>query len=92
VALGNTKYHHQESYIPNAGFMLVFLDHGSRTNERDRTIFYNLSREFAHELHYFEVGHLPRRGVIRNERASTKNWHSKHMIHIGSLGSWLKDK
>jgi hypothetical protein len=37
--------------------MLVILDHGSKTNERDPSILYNLSREFAHELHYFEVGH-----------------------------------
>jgi hypothetical protein len=38
-ALGNTKYHHQDSVIPNTGFMLVFLEHGSRTNGRDPSIF-----------------------------------------------------
>jgi hypothetical protein len=29
----------QDSGIPNTGFMLVLLDHGSRTNERDPPIF-----------------------------------------------------
>jgi hypothetical protein len=41
--------------------MLVLLDHCSRTNERDPYISYNLSGEFAHKLHYFKFGHLPRR-------------------------------
>jgi hypothetical protein len=70
VALGNTKYHHQDSGIPNTGFMLVLLDHGSRTNERDPSIFYNFSREFPHELHYFEVGHRPRREIREHKIAS----------------------
>jgi hypothetical protein len=92
VALGNTKYHHQDSYIPNTGFMLVLLDHASRKNERDPSILYNLSREFAHELHYFEVGHRPRRDIRKHEIASPGQWHSKHRIHVGPLGSWLKEK
>jgi hypothetical protein len=50
-ALGNTKYHHQDHGIPNTICMSVLLDNGSRTNERDPSIFYNLSGEFAHKLH-----------------------------------------
>jgi hypothetical protein len=46
-ALGNTKYHHEDSEIPITIFMLVLLDHGSRTSERDPSIFYYLSRDFA---------------------------------------------
>jgi hypothetical protein len=38
--------------------MLVLLDHCSRKNEKDPSILNNLSGEFAHKLHYFEVGHL----------------------------------
>jgi hypothetical protein len=72
--------------------MLVLLDHGSRTNERDPSILYNLSREFAHELHFFEVYHLPRRGIMKHEISSPGQWHYKHMIHVGTLGSWLKGK
>jgi hypothetical protein len=60
VALGNTKYHHQDSGIPNTGFMLILLYHGSRTSERDPYMYNNISGEFAHKLHYFEVGHLGR--------------------------------
>jgi hypothetical protein len=55
-ALGNKKYHHLGSGIPNTRLMSVLLDHGSRTNERDLNILNNLSGEFAHKLHYFEVG------------------------------------
>jgi hypothetical protein len=62
-ALGNNRYHHLGSGIPNTIFMSVLLDHESRKNERDPSIFYNLSGEFAHKLHYFKVGHLPRRGI-----------------------------
>jgi hypothetical protein len=40
--LGNTKYHHQDSDIPNTGFILVFFYDDSRTNERDPAILYNL--------------------------------------------------
>jgi hypothetical protein len=54
-ALGNTKYHHQDSGIPDTIFMAVLLDHGSRTNKRDPSIFYNLSREFANIVYYFIV-------------------------------------
>jgi hypothetical protein len=49
------KYHHQENGIPNTRFMLVLVDHGSRTNVRDPYIFYNLSGEFSHKLHYFKA-------------------------------------
>jgi hypothetical protein len=42
--------------IPNLGIMLVLLDHGSRTDERDPYILYKLSGQFAHKLHYFRVG------------------------------------
>jgi hypothetical protein len=54
-ALGNTKYHPLGSGIPNTRFISVFLDHGSKTNERDPSILYNLSGEFAYKLHYFKV-------------------------------------
>jgi hypothetical protein len=91
VALGNTKYHHQDSGIPNTGFMLVLLDNGSRTNERDPSIYNNLSGEFAHRLHYFEVGHLPGSGIRKHEISSSGQWHSKNSIYTGPLGSWLKD-
>jgi hypothetical protein len=80
VALGNMKYHHQESGIPNTGFMLVLLDHGSRKNERDTSI-YNLSREFSHKLHYFTCGHRPRRYIRKHTIASPGQWHSKHNIN-----------
>jgi hypothetical protein len=63
-ALGNKKYHHLGSGIPNTRLMSVLFDHGSRTkNERDPSIFYSLSNEFAHDLHYFKDGHLPRTGI-----------------------------
>jgi hypothetical protein len=91
-ALGNTKYDHQYSGIPKKGFLLVLLVHGSRSNERYPSIFNKFSREFAYELQYFEVGHLPRRGVWRHEIASPGQWYSKHRIHVGHLGSWLKYK
>jgi hypothetical protein len=65
--LGNTKYHHQCGGIPETGFMLVLLDHGSMTNERDQSSFYNLSIEFAHKIQYFDVGHLPRRGFRKHK-------------------------
>jgi hypothetical protein len=38
-ALGDTKYHHLGSEIPNTIFMWVLLDHGSRNNERDPSTF-----------------------------------------------------
>jgi hypothetical protein len=56
-ALGKTKYHHLCSGIPNKGLMLVLVDHRSSINERDPSMFYNLSRELANKLHYFKVGH-----------------------------------
>jgi hypothetical protein len=56
VALGSSKYHHQDGCIPNTGIRLVLLDRGSMVNERDPSILYNLSWQFAHELHYFKVG------------------------------------
>jgi hypothetical protein len=90
--LGNTKYHHQDRDIPNARFMSVLLDNGSRTNERDPSIFYNHSRDFVHKLHYFRVGHLPRRGIRNHEVSSPGPWHSEHKIHVSPFGSWLKDK
>jgi hypothetical protein len=72
--------------------MLVLLGHVSRKNESDPSILYNLSREFAHELHYFEVDHLPRRDIRKHEIASPGQWHFKHRIRVGYLGSWIKDK
>jgi hypothetical protein len=45
--LGNRKYHSQESGILNTGFMLVLLDHGSRTNGRDQSILYNISGHYT---------------------------------------------
>jgi hypothetical protein len=62
VAFENTKYHHQDGGIPNIGTTLVLLDHVSRTDERDQYILYKLSGRFAHKLHFFKVGHLPRIG------------------------------
>jgi hypothetical protein len=56
VALGSSKYHHQDGGIPNTGIRLVLLDHGSMVNEKDPSIFYNLSCQFTHELHYLKVG------------------------------------
>jgi hypothetical protein len=35
---------------------LVLLDHVSMVDERDPSIFYNLSCQFAQELHYFKFG------------------------------------
>jgi hypothetical protein len=56
VALESSKYHHQDGGILNTGIRLVLLDHGSMVDERDPSIFYNLSWQFAHELHYFKFG------------------------------------
>jgi hypothetical protein len=56
VALGSSKYHHQDGGIPETGIRWVLLDHGSMVNERDQSIFYNLSWQFSHELHYLKVG------------------------------------
>jgi hypothetical protein len=53
---------------------------------------YNLSRESSHELLYFEVGHRPRRDIREHEISSPGQWQSKDRIHVGLLGSWLKDK
>jgi hypothetical protein len=39
VALGSTKYHHQAGGIPNTGIMVILLDHGSRTDGWDPSIF-----------------------------------------------------
>jgi hypothetical protein len=47
--VGNKKYHHWDSGNENTRFMLVFLDHCARTNERYRSIFYNISQAFAHK-------------------------------------------
>jgi hypothetical protein len=68
------------------------LDHGSRTNERYPSAFYNLSSEIAFELYYFEIGQLPRQDIRKHEISSPGQWHSKHNINMGTLGSWLKDK
>jgi hypothetical protein len=38
VALGNTKYHHQDSDITNKRFMFVLSDHGARTTKRDPSV------------------------------------------------------
>jgi hypothetical protein len=72
--------------------MLVLLDHGSRKKQRDPSIFYNLSRDFAHELHYFEVGQQPRRDIREHEIASPGQWHYKDRINVGPIGSLLKEK
>jgi hypothetical protein len=64
--LGSTRYHHLASGIPNTGFMLVLLDHGLRTDERYPYVLYKLYREFAHELHYFKVGHQPKRCIRKH--------------------------
>jgi hypothetical protein len=34
--------------------MSVILDHGSLTNGRDQSIFYNVTGEFAHKWHYYK--------------------------------------
>jgi hypothetical protein len=54
-ALGIAKYNHHESGIPNTRFMSVLLDHGSRTNERDPSNFYNLSSEFPINFTTFKL-------------------------------------
>jgi hypothetical protein len=90
-SLGITKYHHQENGIPIKIFMSVLSDHGSRTNERDPSIFHKLSRELAHKLHYFRVGHLPKGGIRKHMVSSPGQWHYKLKIHVSSLESWLKD-
>jgi hypothetical protein len=56
VARGNTKYNHQDGGITNIGIGLVLLDHGSMVDKSDHSFLNNLSRQFAHELHYFKVG------------------------------------
>jgi hypothetical protein len=56
VVLGRTKYRHQDGDIPNKGIMLFLLDHGLMVDERDPSIFYTLSEQFDHELHYFKLG------------------------------------
>jgi hypothetical protein len=91
-AFVNTKYHHHDHGIPRTRLMSVLLDHGSRTNKRDPSIFYNISREFGHKLHYFRVGHLPRRGIRNHKVSSPRPWHSSHKIHVSPIGSLIKDK
>jgi hypothetical protein len=56
VALGNTKYRQQDGGIPNTGITSILFDHGSRTDERDTSILYKLSGQFAHKLHSSKVG------------------------------------
>jgi hypothetical protein len=56
VTLGSSNYHHQDGGIPNAGIRLVLLDQGLMVDDRDPSVFYNLSWQFAHELHYFKIG------------------------------------
>jgi hypothetical protein len=62
VALGNTKYHHQDGGIPNIRFKFFLFDHGSRTDERDQSFLYKFYRQSGHKLHYFKV-------------AITEKWH-----------------
>jgi hypothetical protein len=38
-ALGNKKYHHLGSGIPNTRLISILFDHGSMTNETDPSIF-----------------------------------------------------
>jgi hypothetical protein len=75
-ALGNKKYHHLDSGIPNTRLMLVLLVHGSRKNETDPSISYSLSKAFANKLHYFKAGHLPRRDIRKHEISSPGQWHN----------------
>jgi hypothetical protein len=56
VILGRTKYHHQDGDIANIQFMWLLLDHGWMVDERDTSIFYTISEQFDHELHYFKIG------------------------------------
>jgi hypothetical protein len=90
-ALGTTKYHHQENGIPIKKIMSVLSDHGSKTNEKDPSIFHKLSGELANKLHYFRVGHLPRKGIRKHEVPSPGQWHYKLKIHVSPLESCLKD-
>jgi hypothetical protein len=87
-----TKYHHQDSGIPSTRLMPVLLNHGSITNERDPSIFHNLSGEFAHKLHYFKVGYISRRDIRKQYVSSHGQWHYKHLIHVSPIGSLLSDK
>jgi hypothetical protein len=66
LALGNTKYHHQDGGIPNTEITLVLLDHGWITDDRDPSILYKLSRKLAQKLHYFETGHPPKIGIRKH--------------------------
>jgi hypothetical protein len=52
------------------------------TNERDPSMFYNISGDFAHTLQYFKAGHLPRRDIRKQEVSSPGKWHPKHKIHV----------
>jgi hypothetical protein len=56
VALGSTKYHHQDSGIPNIEITSILLDHGSRTDGGYPYTFSTLSRQFPNESHFFRVG------------------------------------
>jgi hypothetical protein len=89
-ALGNTKYHHQDRGIPNARFMSDLLDHGSRTNERDPSIFIIFLESLPMNHTTLKYG-LPRRGIRNDKISSPGAWHSKHKIHVSPLGLWLKD-
>jgi hypothetical protein len=90
--LGNKKYHHLVSGIPNTGLISILFDHGSRINEMDASIFYNLYGEFAHDLHYFKVGHRPRRDIRKHEIASPGQLHSKNRINVSPTGSCINKK
>jgi hypothetical protein len=91
-ALGITKYDNLGSGIPYTIFMSVLLDHCSRKNNRDPSICYNLSREFAHKLHYFQVGHLPIRGIRKQEVPSPVQRHYIHKIHVISIVLLLNEE
>jgi hypothetical protein len=62
------------------------------TDERDPSIFYKLSGQCGHKLHYFKVARLPRIDIRKHKISSPIWWHSKHRNYGGTLGSWLKDR
>jgi hypothetical protein len=90
-ALGITKYHHQDNDISNIRFMSVLLDHGSGTNERDTSIFIIFRESLPINYTTSKYG-LPGRGIRNHKILSLRPWHSKHKIHVNTLGSLLKVK
>jgi hypothetical protein len=52
----NLLYQHRDSHIPNTHIVCLLLNHGWQTDEKDLLTSYELSRQFAHELHFYWSG------------------------------------